>query len=328
MSMSVQFATIGTSKITGKFLEAAGKCEDFRYCAAYSRDRERAKAFAKMYGAVRYYADLEELASDPDVDAVYIASPNHMHHDQAIRLMKAGKHILCEKSIASNAREAAEMMETAEQHRVVLMEAMRPIYDPGFEKIAECLAKIGKIRRVTFRYCQYSSRYDSFREGTHHNIFDRNCSAGSLMDIGVYCVEPMVQLFGVPSEIKAFAVLLEGGIDGLGTILAKYEDMIAELIYSKITDSKEPSEIQGEKGRMLIWNITNPRRIVIRYYDGMEEEYEVPGEENNMLYEIQRFLLAVQQKKQMDDYLKISLESMKIMEEARRQIGVSFPADM
>lgn len=325
--MSVHFATIGTSKITVRFLEAAGKCEDFRYCAAYSREKGRAEEFAGMYGAEKSYDDLEELAADREVDAVYIASPNSLHYRQAVQLLNAGKHILCEKSMASNLREVQEMIKAARQNKRVLMEAMRPLHDPGFERMAKEMAKLGTIRRAAFRYCQYSSRYDSFLQGNHHNIFDRSCSAGALMDIGVYCVEPMVQLFGVPKEVKASAVLLRGGIDGLGSILASYDSMVAELVYSKITDSKEPSEIQGEKGRMLIWNITNPRKIAIHYYDGTEEEYEVPGEENNMLYEIQKFLLAVQGRENTEDYLWTSLESMKIMDEVRRQIGVSFPAD-
>lgn len=325
--MKIRFAVIGTSKITEKFLQAASCCDDFLLYAVYSREKSRAEAFAKKHGAVKCYDNLDMLAADGAIDAVYIASPNHMHHSQAIKLMNAGKHVLCEKAMASNEREVADMVKVSEKKSVVLMEAMRSVYDPGFEKIRENLFKIGKIRRVTFRYCQYSSRYDNFKKGQQQNIFDRNCSAGSLMDIGVYCVYPMVCLFGNPQKITSSSVLLSGGIDGMGTITATYEDMIAELIYSKITQSSLPSEIQGEDGNLLIWNITDPRRLEIQHRSGDHEIIDVPGSKNNMQYEIQKFIQVVQGKDDVKEYLRISQSVMKIMDEARRQSGIEFPAD-
>lgn len=326
-NMKIRFATIGTSKITEKFLQAAACCEDFCLYAVYSRDLKKAEAFAEKHGAVTYYNDLDALAADESVDAVYIASPNHLHCTQAVRMMGAGKHVLCEKALASNAKEAKQMIQTSKEKNVVLMEAMRSVHDPGFDQIAENIKKLGKIRRVTFRYCQYSSRYDNFKEGQPQNIFDRNCSAGALMDIGVYCVYPMIQLFGEPVSISASAIQLNGGIDGIGTIVAAYRDMLAELIYSKITASDLPSEIQGEKGRMLIWSITDPRKLEIQYYHGENEVIEIPGAENNMQYEVPRFLRAVQRKADVSIYLQTSQQTLELMDEARRQTGIVFPAD-
>lgn len=245
----VRFAVIGTSRITEKFLRSAENCPDFSLEAVYSRTLERGRAFAQKYGARRVYDSLAGLAEDPQVDAVYIASPNASHYSQAMQMMEAGKHVLCEKALASNLPQAGDMFACAREHGVVLMEAMRSIHDPGFQKIRENLPKLGKIRRADFRFCQYSSRYDDFRAGKPQNIFDVNCSAGALMDIGVYCVHPLLGLFGTPDRILAAPVMLRGGIDGAGTILAEYEDKIAELVYSKITSTGLPSEIQGGKGR-------------------------------------------------------------------------------
>lgn len=325
--MKIKFATIGTSKITEKFLQAAVHCEDFCLYAVYSRDIKKAEAFAKKHGAVTYYDDLDALAADESIDAVYIASPNHLHCTQAVRMMDAGKHVLCEKALASNATEAEQMIRTAKEKNVVLMEAMRSVHDPGVDQITGNIEKLGKIRRVTFRYCQYSSRYDNFKKGQPQNIFDRNCSAGALMDIGVYCAYPMIQLFGEPVSISASAIRLNGGIDGIGTIVATYGDMLAELIYSKITASDLPSEIQGEEGRMMIWSITDPRRLEIQYYHGENELIEIPGAENNMQYEIPRFIGAVQGKTDVSGYLRTSKQTLKLMDEARRQTGIVFPAD-
>ena len=128
------------------------------------------------------------------------------------------------------------------------MEAIRSIFTPGYQALAKHLPKLGTIRRASFHFCQYSSRYDKFKSGIVENAFNPIFSNGALMDIGVYCVHPLVRLFGMPEKIKTDAVLLENGIDGSGTILGVYKDMQAELVYSKISSSRIPSQIQGENG--------------------------------------------------------------------------------
>ena len=157
------FATIGTSKITEKFLQAAKEYPEFQYVAAYSRDMKKAEKFAGIHGAEKAYNSLDMLSADPEVEAVYVATPNHMHYEQVMKLLNAGKHVLCEKSLASNHREAEEMFQLAYEKKLVLLEAMRTAVDPGMEVIKKSLNRIGEIRKATFIYCQYSSRYDSFK---------------------------------------------------------------------------------------------------------------------------------------------------------------------
>lgn len=101
----IRFATIGTSAIVDRFLEAAALCEGLVHTAVFSRKKETAKAFAKKHGAEFIYTDLKELAESSDIDAVYIASPNSCHCEQAVEMLKHGKHVLCEKPAASNAAE-------------------------------------------------------------------------------------------------------------------------------------------------------------------------------------------------------------------------------
>lgn len=323
----IRFATIGTSKITDKFLEAAKCCEEFQLQAVYSRSRDKAKAFAAKHAAGTYYDSLEELSEDSKVDAVYIASPNYMHCQQAITMMRAGKHVICEKSLGSNCKEVDLMFQTARENGVVLLEAVRSLHDPGYQVILENLNKLGMIRRAEFRFCQYSSRYDGFKRGERHNIFDVCCSAGSLMDIGVYCVEPLVMIFGKPESIQASSVMLRGKIDGTGTIVAQYQDMVGELIYSKITDSHLPSEIQGENGTMLISSIADPRTITIQYRDGKEETIQCGSWTNNMIFETDTFIRAIEKGDLLRQYEQISRESMRLMDLARSQCGIRFPAD-
>lgn len=323
----VRFATIGTSMITENFLQAAEECGGFCLKGVYSRNMDKARAFGDKYHAEKFYDSLDTLAADPEIDAVYIASPNYMHCRHAIRFLQAKKHVLCEKALGSNSREAEQMFHTAKENQVLLLEAMRPLFDPGFQAVRENIARLGKIRRADFHYGKYSSKYDGFKAGEHQNIFDRNCSAGALMDMGVYCVHPMAALFGLPESIKAESVMLPGEIDGAGTILAKYDGMIAQLTYTKITNTFTPSEIQGEEGVMVISDIASPREISIRYNDGTVENIPVVSCKNNMVYEIGRFIQAVEEGHTMEENKIVSIIAMKVMDEARRQCGICFPAD-
>lgn len=111
----IRFATIGTSAIVDRFLEAAALCEGLVHTAVFSRKKETAKAFAKKHGAEFIYTDLKELAESSDIDAVYIASPNSCHCEQAVEMLKHGKHVLCEKPAASNAAELQTIFSDAAQ---------------------------------------------------------------------------------------------------------------------------------------------------------------------------------------------------------------------
>lgn len=325
----VRFATIGTNWITESFIEAAKQIEDFTLAAVYSRTEEKAREFAQKTGAARTFTDLEELAKSDEIDAVYIASPNSLHAEQAIFLMNHGKHVLCEKPLASNQKEVKAMIEAARRNGVVLMEAMKTTLLPNFQAIRQHLHKLGKIRRYFASYCQYSSRYDAYKQGTVLNAFNPAFSNGALMDIGVYCIYPMVVLFGKPNRLQASSLKLESGVDGEGTIIFTYEDMDAVVMYSKITNSYLPAEIQGEEGSMLIDAIHTPTKVEIRYRDGRVEDISVPQEKHPMYYEAKEFIELIKNGKRESEVNshEHSLLTISLMEEARKQTGIVFPAD-
>lgn len=327
----IRFATIGTSAIVDRFLEAAALCEGLVHTAVFSRKKETAKAFAKKHGAEFIYTDLKELAESSDIDAVYIASPNSCHCEQAVEMLKHGKHVLCEKPAASNAAELQRMRAAAENGQAVLLEAMRSVYDPGFQAIEANLYRLGKIRSVSFRFCQYSSRYDNFRKGIIENAFRSELSNGALMDIGVYCVHPLVRLFGMPEKIEGASVFLENGVDGMGTILAQYPGWQAVLQYSKITSGYTESEVQGENGSMQIDRIADTRKITIHERTGRRDVILIPKEENNMVYEIREWLRLIENSQE-DEKSKIYEEAsgneMQFLDLAREKMGIRFPADV
>ena len=326
----INFAVIGTNFITDRLLKAAEHCAGFQLYGVYSRTAQRAKEYAARYGAPKTYTTLEELAADENVDAVYIASPTFLHASQSLQMLNAGKHVLCEKPIASNTSELKKMLEAAQKNNKVLLEAMRPVFTPGMKAVEEGMKKIGTVRRVHFTYCQYSSRYDKFKEGIVENAFKPELSNGAIMDIGTYCIYAASYLFGKPKEMKAVGVQLEGSIDGTGSVLADYGDFLAELVYSKITNSYQVSEIQGEKGCMIIPHINIPEEVKIRYYTGEEECLFAEGLQDDMQYELNRFMgfMNHKEEKEIKIYHEASLHTMWMIDEARRQLGIKFPADL
>ncbi|WP_108670622.1 Gfo/Idh/MocA family protein [Peribacillus acanthi] len=326
----IRFGVIGTNWITERLLEAANEVEGFKLVAVYSRTKEKAESFANKYGVNHVFTNLEEMASSSEIDAVYIATPNAYHAKQAIVFLEKGKHVLCEKPLAANANEVSKMIHSAKANNVLLMEAMISTFLPNFKVIQDNLHKLGPIRKYFASYCQYSSRYDKYKEGTVLNAFKPEFANGSLMDLGVYCLYPLITLFGEPNSVEATAVMLESGVDGEGSVLLKYEDKEAVVMYSKISNSYLPSEIQGEHGVMVIDKIHRAEKVEIRYNDGTVEDLTVDQPQPHMYYEMREFIDLVKQGKTEStiNSFQNSLLTMKVMDQVREKIGLIYPSDM
>ena len=331
----VRLATIGTNFITEYLLSAGKFCQGFRLEAVCSRSEQKAKAFAQKWGARRYFTNIDDLAACPDIDAVYIATPNFTHCAYAMKMLCAGKHVLVEKSGAANEREFQQMVDFAKKRGLVVLEAIRIAFNPDLELIRQSLGKLGKIRRAIFTCGAYSSRYDNFKRGIIENAFRPEMCNGALMDLGVYAVNIMVDLFGAPQKVNADAIRLENGLDGVLTATCTYPGMLATVFTSKVADSSGLSEIQGEEGLMRIESCSTPSSATITYNtrrSGQEKSEVLPllaapfGED--MKYELQVFLdLIAAGGEGMDRYNNRTLCSLRVMDEIRAQCGMVFPND-
>ncbi|WP_165045417.1 Gfo/Idh/MocA family protein [Dysgonomonas sp. ZJ709] len=328
-SFKLRFGIVGSNYIVDKVL--AGACLDPRFdlVAIYSRTQERADEFAAKHNVPHTFTSLEEMAASPLIDAVYIASPNSLHAPQSIIFMQHGKHVLCEKPFASNVREVKAMIEASEKYNVTLMEAMKPTLTPNFLSVRKHVKDVGVLRRYFSCYCQYSTRYDSLKEGVLMNAFDPALSNGAVMDLGVYTIYPMVVLFGRPSKISATGLMLSTGADGQGAINFEYEGMNATVLYSKIADSALPTEIQGEDGTITLDRVNIISHVTLKSRDGKEDVISRPIEKNEFYYEISEFINLVKSGKRESEINshENSLITMEIIDEIRKQIGVVYPAD-
>jgi predicted dehydrogenase len=316
----IRFGIVGTGKISGWVLEGALQDSRFEAVAVCSRSQATADAFVASHSGrpMRTYTSLEEMAGSPDIDAVYIASPNSEHAAQSILCMNHGKHVLCEKPLASNAAEARKMVETARRNHVVLMEAMIATLNPNFKIVKSMLPQLGTIRRYFASYCQYSSRYDQLKDilsssnaasGTGvfpgiANAFNPATSGSAALDVGVYAIYPMIALFGKPQEIEAIGTLLPTGTDGQGAVNFKYDSgMEATVLYSKIAESYLPSEIDGESGSLIMDQIHIIRNVAFVPHfapmsgRGPKPERSAVGiqlDRNEYFYEIEEFIDLVE----------------------------------
>lgn len=355
----VRFGIIGTNFIADRVLAAARADARFEAVAVCSRTQARADEFAQKHAIAHTFTSLERMVESELVDAVYIATPNSLHAAQSILCMRHGKHVLCEKPLASNAREARAMIAAARQYGVVLMEAMITTLNPNFRIVRDALSRLGPIRRYFASYCQYSSRYDRFKAGELPNTFNPAFSNGAAMDIGIYTIYPMVALFGRPATIQAQGVLLPSGVDAQGAVNFGYEGMNATVIYSKIADSSLASEIQGEQGSLLLDAIQIPRSVILTRRGGVPANTgsgirsgnagsgvqvetfatihgkPVPlriGEtllHDPYYYEVTEFLDLIEQGR-MESTCNShanSLATLEIIDEIRRQLGVVYPSD-
>jgi predicted dehydrogenase len=325
----LRFGIIGTGFISGRVITGGRQDGRFDPVAVYSRSKDTASAFASMHGISHTFTSLDAMASSPLIDAVYVASPNALHAAQSILCMERGKHVLCEKAFASNAREAREMIDAARRNGVALMEAMKPTLTPNFMAVREALGRIGAVRRYFSCYCQYSSRYDKFREGVVLNAFNPELSNGALHDIGVYTIYPMVALFGRPQTVKATGFRLHSGVDGEGCAVFSYPAMDASTLYSKITNSSLPTEIQGEDGNIVLDRINIIGEVNIHFRDGRKALLSHPADRDEYYYEVKEFIDVVQAGRQESiiNSWENSLSTMEIMDEIRAQSGVKYPAD-
>ncbi|MCM3635800.1 Gfo/Idh/MocA family protein [Paenibacillus camelliae] len=326
----VSFGMIGTNFISDRFIAAGSMLNNFEVTAICSRSMETANSFADKHNIPHRFTQAEEMLDSGLVNALYIASPTNLHAHYAKLALERGIHVLCEKPVTSNSRELSELIKLARSKGILFMEAMKSTTLPAFRQAVEHLEEIGTVRRYFASFCQYSSRYDAYKQGTVLNAFKPEFSNGALMDIGVYCIYPAVVLFGKPKKIVASAYMLESGVDGQGSIILSYDGFDAVIQYSKISSSYLPFEIQGEAGALVLNRVSDPDEITLKLRSGETRDLSQPTVEHDMYYEVEHFISLIEQQKTESpiNSFENSSITMEIMDEVRKQIGLVYPADL
>jgi len=245
MAKTTRWGIMGTGSICGAFADGLKSCRNGKLVAVGSRKTKTADAFAARFKIPRSHPTYESLVKDPDVDAIYIGSPHHMHCENTLLCLRAGKAVLCEKPFAINAREAKRMIDTARRKRVFLMEAMWSRFLPSVVKTRELVkaGAIGKIRMVIGDF--------GFRAGIDPKgrLFNPAMGGGGLMDVGVYVVSLANMFLGESVEVASLAEMCRTGVDGHACAVMKYKGgELAMLATGVRTTTPAEARILGTDG--------------------------------------------------------------------------------
>lgn len=290
--------TIGTSWITDRFIDAALETDLYQLDCVYSRSKEKGKEFSSKYGDIQVETDLEAFMAKESLDVIYIASPNSLHYEQAIMALKAKKHVMVEKPASTNVDEWDEMLRVAEENDVFVLEAAKHMYIPNLKNVANEIEKLEGVVGATFPYVRYSSRYDNVLAGEEPNIFSLKFAGGALMDLGVYPIYTAVALFGEPEEAVYYPRKIRTGVDGIGTVILRYEAFDVTILVGKIATSSYEVEIYGSKETLIIDHVSHLETARKVDHQTLEEQ-EVHLEkqrENSMFYEAEALAKMIETK--------------------------------
>lgn len=325
----IKLATIGTSWITQSFLMGCELLKDkFELTAVYSRDYEKGLHFGKQFGCENIICDLNELACDPKIEAVYIASPNAFHYSQSKLMLQNKKHVICEKPITVTPTELEELQALAKCNGVVYMEAIMGPHLPCWETVKDAISRLGRLSHARFDFSQRSSKLDGLLRGEHQNIFDPKMATGTLMDLGVYCIYPAVCWFGEPESVYSYCRFIDTGSDSEGGAILHYKDMTVELSWSKTGETRLGSEIIGEGGTLVLPSISTLRNARLITKNGeIEPLFHNPEKPELMSYEaadFYRYITDLDSRSELEALNKTALAVSRLMQTIREQCGIKF----
>ena len=335
----MKLGVIGAGKIVNDFLKVYAEVEglEFTAIADLPAVEEKLKQIVSDTAAKEYYLSAAEMIEKADIDTVYVAVPNSLHFEMCKLALEHNKNVICEKPFTSNYHEATVLAQLARERELVLVEAVTTHYLPNMLKIKEMLPELGEIKIVYTNYSQYSSRYDSFRNGVVLPAFDPKMSGGALMDLNIYNINFLVGLFGEPQRIE-YQANIEKGIDTSGMLIMDYGKFKTVSIGAKDCSAPITCCIQGNKGCITTSSAVNVLRG-FKYYSteskqkvladsSNEDDYN--GDKHRMYFEFTEFerMISQHDMTKANEALQTSLIVSKIQTEARKGAGIVFPADV
>ena len=222
----IKWGILATGGIANSFCEALNQTEDAEIAAVASRSIEKAKTFASKWNINRCFGDYRELADDPEIDIIYIATPHSFHYENMLMCLERGKYVLCEKAFTLNAPQAAECVNLARQKNLFLMEAMWMRYFPAIDQVLKWIEQnfIGKVRLIKADFF-IDVPFDPM-----HRLYDMNKGGGALLDLGIYPLSLSTFLLGLPTQVLGNAQKNQTGADELDNITLLYKNGVRALL--------------------------------------------------------------------------------------------------
>ena len=283
----VRWGIIGCGGIAHNMARAFDLVEEAKLTAVAARDIERAKDFAARYGAERAYGSYAELAADPEIDAVYVATIHPAHRGAVELCLNAGKPVLCEKPMGMNADEDRAMFALAEEKGLLLMEAIWARFLPAWRKAIE-LVRSGTIGQVKMVFTDFSGRC-GYNEDSR--LFNMEKGGGSLLDIGVYALHAATYVLGEEvCSVQAAGRLYPTGADAYAAVTLQYPNGAVAVATTGMDcyGGTGDARIMGEEGWIRVAHIMDAHECAL-HRDGQPEEIFRYEHKNGFVYEVEEF---------------------------------------
>jgi predicted dehydrogenase len=324
MGESIGWGILGAGSIATKFATDLGRLSDARLVAVGSRSADKAARFAGEVGVERSYGSYASMIADPEVDVVYIATPHPFHKRHTLLCLEGGKAVLCEKPMAVHAGQVREMVASARDRGLLLMEAMWSRFNPVMVQVRQWLAegRIGEVRMLTADF--------GFRTGWNPEgrLLNPSLAGGALLDVGVYVVSLASLVYGsAPEQIQAAAHIGETGVDEQTAMVLKHVGGGLALLACAIrTVTPHMARIDGTEGAIEVprfWHPTTARLI-----RPGQDPLETSGD-FGYHYEAAEVMACLRQGKTESETMPLdeSISIAETMDNVRMQIGLQYPAD-
>ncbi|WP_203885593.1 Gfo/Idh/MocA family protein [Planotetraspora kaengkrachanensis] len=318
----MRIGTLGAARITpSALIKPAKLVPGVEVAAVAARDRVRAGAFAAKHGIPVVHESYEALIADSSIDAVYNPLPNALHAEWTLRALEAGKHVLCEKPLASNEPEAVSVAEAADKSGLVVMEAFHYRYHPLADRMVSIVGELGEIRQIETWMCFPLPRFSDIR-------YSLPLAGGALMDAGCYAVH-LARLLGggEPKVLAARALLRSPGVDRAMSASLEFPSGALGRINTSLWSSqllRIAARVTGSRGQMRVFNFIAPQALHRLSYtvDGVTTRVKVPGEAT-YTYQLRAFLSAVETGEGNLTPPSDSIANMAVIDEIYRKAGLS-----
>lgn len=324
MSKKYNWGIIGLGNIAHKFAEDLLLVEEANLFGVASRNSEKAKSFSEKFRADKYYGTYQELADDPQIDVVYIATPHPFHFENTMMCLEAGKAVLCEKAFGMNSSEVEQMIAKAKEKNLFLMEALWTRFIPATEEMIALLNKglIGDLKTVRADF-GFKAEFDADKR-----LYNKKLGGGALLDIGIYPVFLSLLTLGKPKEIKALAQMSSTGIDENIMMLFNYPNKKSAILdASLVATTPVEAWLHGDKGSLKMHrNFHHTEEI--SYYKGSDlvENYQFKYIGNGYYHEIEEVIKCLKTGKTESEKIphSFSLDLIKTLDRIREIIGLRY----
>jgi predicted dehydrogenase len=327
----IRWGILGAGNIAKKLASDISLVENAQLAAVGSRSKEKAIAFAKEFNVPHLHNSYEDLAKNPDVDVIYVATPHSHHHENTLMCLQNNKAVLCEKAFAVNYRQAREMVDKARENNLFLMEAMWTKFLPHYNKMKEIVdsGQLGSISSVLINFGFLP------RTPVPARLFDPALAGGTILDIGVYNVFIAMSVLGIPDQIEAHMTPAQTGIDEQCAVLFKYKNgAMAQLFSSFVSHLPTEADINGSGGRLRLTHRFYAPESTLEFYPGkMDSKQHVPFENTlkgwGYQHEVKHVCECLEQGLKESPIMTLdnTLTLMEVLDKIRKKAGIRYDAD-